>query len=102
MMPISRRMLVGGALASSVGAGVWRWMGVEGNLMSPERWREWVKTWQWMEALATRRGWDVKSLRIDPPLSEASLVAMEMRHGLKVPPQLFDLLTRYSARVQFG
>jgi Ankyrin repeats (3 copies) len=70
--------------------------------MTPEIWQEWQKRWRWMEALAAKRGWEVTPLKIDPPSSEAQVVSLELRHGLKVPAQLRELLTGYSARVQFG
>src|SRR5262245_47254590 len=73
MKPITRRVHVGSAVGAAAGVSLWRCTGVVGGFVSPERWREWVKTWQWMEALAKRRGWEVKALTIAPPISEASL-----------------------------
>jgi ankyrin repeat protein len=55
-----------------------------------------------MEALAVKRGWEVTALAIAPPASEAVVAALEAKHGLKVPPQLRELLTKYAASVRFG
>jgi ankyrin repeat protein len=55
-----------------------------------------------MEALAVKRGWEVTLLAIAPPASEAAVAAVEAKHGLTVPPQLRDLLTKHAACVRFG
>jgi ankyrin repeat protein len=55
-----------------------------------------------MEALAVKRGWELTALAIAPPASEAAVAALEAKHGLKVPPQLRELLTKYAASVRFG
>lgn len=69
--------------------------------MTPELWEEWRKNLRWMEALVRQRGWDLTPLKIDPP-DPAAVARIEAEHGLKVPPQLRELLTNYSARVRFG
>ncbi|MEZ5850060.1 MAG: ankyrin repeat domain-containing protein [Hyphomicrobiaceae bacterium] len=65
-------------------------------------WAEWQKNWRVMQAIAKRRGWEVTPLAIAPPASEAAVAAVELRHGLKVPPQLRAVLTQLSAHVTFG
>lgn len=65
-------------------------------------WTEWQSDWRWMEALAVKRQWEVKPLKIAPPASDVTLAAVERRHGLKFPPQLRAVLTELSAHVQFG
>jgi len=99
----NRRYLIGGGLFALLGIGLWLHRStVGGGAMTPERWEEWQRDWRWMEALATGRGCIVTPLRIDPPASPIAIAALEAKHGLKMPPQLRELLTRYSARVQFG
>jgi hypothetical protein len=88
---------------SQYGAGLWRCSRFDRPLsMTPKIWNDWQTSWRWMEALAAKRGWEVTPLKIDPPSSEAQIVALELKHGLKVPAQLREILTGYSARVQFG
>ncbi len=65
-------------------------------------WKQWQADWKRMEEIARRRGWDVTPLAIAPPATEAAVQAVEARHGITVPPQLRELLTRYSAHVTFG
>lgn len=65
-------------------------------------WRQWQSDWRWMEEIAHWRGWEVTPLAIAPPASETAVRALESRHGMRVPPQLRELLTRYSAHVAFG
>ncbi|MDD7972715.1 SMI1/KNR4 family protein [Roseinatronobacter alkalisoli] len=65
-------------------------------------WRQWQSDWRWMEEIAQRRGWQVTPLSIAPPASETAVQALESLHGMRVPPQLRELLTRYSAHVAFG
>ena len=65
-------------------------------------WTQWQSDWRWMEAIAKKRGWDVKPLKVAPPAAHAALDAVERRHGLKFPPQLRAVLTELSAHVQFG
>lgn len=55
-----------------------------------------------MEAIAIKRQWEVTQLKIALPASSAALAAVELRHGLKFPPQLRAVLTELSAAVQFG
>ncbi|MCC6143288.1 MAG: ankyrin repeat domain-containing protein [Candidatus Hydrogenedentes bacterium] len=62
----------------------------------------WQTNWRTMEAIAERRGWEVTAVAIAPPASEAAVAAVELRHGMKVPPQLRAVLTQLSARVTFG
>lgn len=70
--------------------------------MTPQLWKEWQEHWRRMEALTMKRGWEVTSLAIAPPASEATVAALEAKHGLTVPPQLRELLTKYAASVRFG
>lgn len=70
--------------------------------MSKTLWEQWQADWRRMEAIATRRGWEVTPLSIWPPAPELRVRAMESRHGLKVPPQLRQLLVQYSGQVEFG
>ena len=67
-----------------------------------KRWNQWQSDWRWMEAIATKRGWELIPLKIAPPAAHAALDAVERRHGLKFPPQLRAVLTELSAHVQFG
>lgn len=55
-----------------------------------------------MEKIARERDWEVTPLAIAPPATESTVKALESRHGINVPTQLRELLTRYSARVTFG
>ncbi|MGX5722947.1 hypothetical protein [Shinella zoogloeoides] len=70
--------------------------------MSDELWRQWQSDWRRMEETARRRGWNVTPLAIAPPAPEAAVLALEIRYGMKVPAQLREVLTRYSAHVAFG
>jgi hypothetical protein len=100
---VNRRWIVGGTVSTVLGAGLWQCSPFgRAHSMTSEVWQEWQKSWRWMEALANKHGWEVTPLKIDPPSSEAQIVALELKHGLKVPAQLRELLTGYSARVQFG
>jgi hypothetical protein len=74
--------------------------GKDGSLQ--ELWTQWQADWRWMEAMAKKRGWDVKPLKIAPPATHLALNAVERRHSLKFPPQLRSVLTELSAHVQFG
>jgi ankyrin repeat protein len=65
-------------------------------------WTQWQADWRWMEAIAKRRQWELRPLKIAPPAAHAALDAVERRHGLKFPPQLRAVLTELSAHVQFG
>ncbi|GGF74810.1 hypothetical protein GCM10007301_38350 [Azorhizobium oxalatiphilum] len=71
-------------------------------VMTDALWKEWQADWRWMEAIARRRQWQLTPLAIAPPARALDVRLMELRHGVKVPPQLRTLLTRYSARVSFG
>lgn len=55
-----------------------------------------------MEAVCRRRGWKLTPLEISPPLPAARIDSIKTADGIKVPPQLGELLTQYSARVTFG
>ncbi len=70
--------------------------------MTQELWQQWQADWQRMQEIVLRRGWDVTTLKIAPPATEASLRAIETRNGLIFPPQLREILTRYSSAVTFG
>jgi SMI1 / KNR4 family (SUKH-1) len=72
------------------------------NSMSDGLFAQWKADWRQMEAIARKRGWDVTPLKIAPPAAEAQLVALELKHGVKVPPQLREVLTTHSASVTFG
>jgi hypothetical protein len=65
-------------------------------------WAQWQADWRWMEAIAKKRQWMLKSLKIASPAAHAALDAVERRHGRKFPPQLRSVLTELSAHVQFG
>lgn len=65
-------------------------------------WTQWQADWRWMEAIAVKRQWEVKPLKIAPPASSLELAKIERRHGLTFPPQLRSVLTELSAHVQFG
>jgi ankyrin repeat protein len=70
--------------------------------MSDDLFAKWKADWQQMEAIARKRGWEVTPLSIAPPATEAQIKALEIKHGLKVPSQLREVLTRHSASVTFG
>lgn len=70
--------------------------------MTDALWQQWQADWRRMEEIARRRGWDVTPVVIGPPAREGQVRMLEQRHGLKVPPQLREVLTRYSSRVGFG
>ncbi len=70
--------------------------------MDPKVWRDWQAAWRAVENQAARRGWEVTPLRVSPPASEAEVALFEAKHGLKVPPQLRELLTRYARQVDLG
>ncbi len=65
-------------------------------------WAQWQSDWRWMEAIAVKRQWAVKPLKMAPPATPAALATIERRHGLNFPPQLRTVLTELSAHVQFG
>lgn len=70
--------------------------------MTDTLWAQWQSDWRRMEAIARRRGWTLTPLSIERPATELEVAALELRHGLKVPPQLRTLLIEYSKRVAFG
>ncbi|MGU3495549.1 hypothetical protein ACLBXM_16035 [Xanthobacteraceae bacterium A53D] len=70
--------------------------------MTDALWTQWQDDWRHMEAIARRREWVVAPLTIAPPAGAVRMTLLETRTGLRVPPQLRALLTRYSARVVFG
>lgn len=70
--------------------------------MKDTLWKQWQRDWRRMEKIALKRDWEVTPLAIAPPATESAVKALESRHGINVPPQLRELLTRYSARVTFG
>lgn len=72
------------------------------DVLLQKLWAQWQSDWRRMEAIARKRGWDVKPLKIVPPAAHAALDAVERRHGLKFPPQLRAVLTELSAHVAFG
>lgn len=70
--------------------------------MSDTLFAQWKTDWQQMETIAVKRGWEVTPLAIAPPATEIEVAAVEMRHGLRFPPQLREVLTRHAAHVAFG
>lgn len=74
----------------------------EDLLVDDSRWEEWTTNWRWMEGIARRRGWQLTPLSVDKPASELSLRAVELRHGIKIPPQLRHVLATRAARVEFA
>jgi ankyrin repeat protein len=96
----NRRAALQGGLAASVSLGMAACGRIE--TMSDTLFAQWKSEWQHMEAIARKRGWDVTPLETAPPATEIEVAAIERRHGLKVPPQLREVLTRHSARVAFG
>jgi len=70
--------------------------------MTPALWQEWQDHWRRMEAIAISRGWEVTPLDIGPPATETAVAALEAKHGLRMPPQLRELLTQYSGAIRFS
>lgn len=67
-----------------------------------DHWEDWQRNWRWMQAVARRRSMSITPLAIDPPATNARIAALEARHGMTVPTQLREVLSRFSAKVTFG
>ena len=70
--------------------------------MTDKLWAQWQADWRGMEAIAHKRRWEVTPLMIAPPATGIEVASLELRHSVKVPPQLRQLLVGYSARINFG
>ncbi len=89
-------------LGASVAA-LWAGGAHSGHRMTQDLWNQWQQDWRRMEALARRRGWDIrKPLSIAPPASAAEIDAVGKKAGVAFPKQLREVLTEYSAAVEFG
>ena len=64
-------------------------------------WAAWLVELRSMQAHVLRREWELELLEIDPPAAEAQLRQIEIKHALKVPAQLREVLL-HSAHVHFG
>ncbi|MFI8619235.1 ankyrin repeat domain-containing protein [Acidovorax sp. NPDC077693] len=65
-------------------------------------WAGWLNALRGMEQTASQRGWTVEPLALMAPATAAQLVAVEARHGVRIPAQLRALLQELSAEFQFG
>lgn len=98
--PLTRRGLLQGCAALLLAGPVAACR--KDGAMTQELWQQWQADWQRMQEIVLRRGWDVTTLKIAPPATEAGLRAIEARDGLIFPAQLREILTRYSSAVTFG